>query len=133
MGVVLAAEEPDLLGALLTDLPGQQARPEATVEGPDARAGLPEAGVLRGDRQVADDVEDLAAADRVTRDHRHDGLRRPADLHVEVGDVEAADLRTLGQVPRIAADPLVAARAERVGSLAGQDDHADGEVLAGTS
>src|SRR5919199_2820706 len=44
--VVLAAEEPDLLGALQPDLAGEEARAEAAVEGADARAGLAEAGVL---------------------------------------------------------------------------------------
>ena len=33
-------------------------------------------------------------------------------------------------VAGVAADALVAARAERVGALAGQDDHADARVLA---
>ena len=64
---------------------------EAAVEGADLRPGLPEARVVGGDREVADEVQHVAAADRVARDHRDDRLRQPADLHVQVGDVEAAD------------------------------------------
>src|SRR2546422_997126 len=80
--VVLAAEEPDLLRALGPDHVREQARAEAAVEGPDARAGLAEARVLGGDREVADEVQDLAAAHRVAGDHRDHRLGQPPDLHV---------------------------------------------------
>ena len=124
--VVLAAEEPDLLGALLADLRGEDARAVAAVEGAHARAGLPEARVVGRDRQVADDVQHVAAADRVAGDHRDDRLGRAADLDVQVGDVEAAD-RAPGSalVAGVAAHALVAAGAEGVGALAGEDDRAD--------
>ena len=89
--VVLAAEEPDLLGLLLADLLGEQAGAEAAVEAADPRAGLAEAGVVGGDREVADDVQHVAAADRVAGDHRDDRLGSAAHLHVQVGHVEAAD------------------------------------------
>src|SRR6201999_4378903 len=62
------------------------------------------------------------------RDHR---LRQPADLHVQVGDVEAPDARAAGHVAGVAAHALVAAGAERLVALAGQHDHADLGVLAG--
>ena len=74
------------------------ARAEAAVEGADARAGLAEAGVLGGDRQVADEVQHVAAADRVAGDHRDHRLGQPADLDVQVGDVEAPDAGTAGVV-----------------------------------
>ena len=64
---------------------------EAAVEGADARAGLAEARVVGGDREVADEVQHVAAADRVAGDHRDDRLGQAADLDVQVGDVEAAD------------------------------------------
>ena len=123
------------------DQASEHAGAEATVERADLGAGLPEAGVLGGDREIADDVQDVAAADRIARDHRHHGLGHPADLDVEVGDVKPADLRVAGHGGRrirtgdvaasLAADPLVAARAEGVRTLAGEDDDADGLVLAG--
>src|SRR4051812_39515460 len=129
--VVLAAEEPDLLRALLADLRGEHRRAEAAVEGADARPGLAEARVVGGDRQVAADVQHVAAADRVAGDHRHDRLGQPADLHVQVGDVEAPDARAWPLlVALVAAHALVAARAECLVALAGQDDHADVGVLA---
>ena len=131
--VVLAAEEPDLLGLLRADEVREQARAEAAVERADPRAGLAEARVVGGDRQVADEVQDVAAADRVARDHRDDGLGQAADLDVQVGDVEAPDgagLAGLGLIAGVAAHALVAARAERQRALAGQHDDADRRVLA---
>ena len=67
LGVVLAAQEPDLLRALLADLASEQRDPVAAVERADARPGLSEPGVVGGDREVAADVQDVAAADRVAR------------------------------------------------------------------
>ena len=75
-------------------------------------------------------MQDVAAADRVARDHRDDRLRQAPHLHVQVGHVEAADRGALRDVPAVAAHVLVAARAEGVRPLAGQHDHADVGVLA---
>ncbi len=80
----------------------------------------------------------MPAADRVAGDHRHHRLRQPADLDVQVGDVEAPDAGWAGpdyllvvvEVAGVAAHALVAARAERVRALAGEHDHADLGVLA---
>ena len=132
LGVVLAAEEPDLLRPLLADLRGEDARAVAAVEGADPRPALPEACVVGGDRQVADDVQDVPAADRVAGNHRNDRLRRTPDLNVQVGDVEASGraTRRVLHVAALAAHLLVAAGAERIGPLAREDDHADLEVLA---
>src|SRR3954452_1904227 len=130
--VVLAAQEPDLLGALLAHLRGQDRGAEAAVERADARSRLAEAGVVGGDGQVAADVQHVPAADRVAGDHGDDRLGQPADLHVQIGDVEAPDPRAgLLLVALIAAHVLVAARAERPVALAGQDDHADLRIFAG--
>ena len=134
-GGVLAAQEPDLLGLLRADQVRQQPGAEAAVEGADLRPDLPEAGVVGGDRQVADEVQHVAAADRVAGDHRHDRLGQPADLHVQVGDVEAPDACAgrpvvVVEVAGVAAHALVAARAEGVRPLAGEHDHADLGVLA---
>ena len=138
--VVLAAEEPDLLGLLGTDEAREHARAEATVERADPRAGLAEAGVVGGDREVTDDVQDVPAADRVTGDHRHHRLGQPPDLHVQIGHVEAAGRLVVprlggiraGHVAAVAAaHALVAAAAEGQRTLAGEDDDADRGILAG--
>ena len=129
LGVVLAAQEPDLPRLLLADDAGQEAGAVAAVERADLRAGLAEAGVVGRDGQVAHDVEHMAAADRVARHHGDDRLGRAPDLDLEVEDVEAADalLRDLvvADVAVVAADALVAAGAEGLVALAGEDDHAD--------
>src|SRR4051794_2907952 len=72
-GVVEPAQEPDLLRPLDADVAGQKRGAEAAVEAAHARPGLPEASVVGGDRQVADQVEDVAAAHGVPGDHRHHG------------------------------------------------------------
>src|SRR4051812_5087999 len=52
LSVVLTAQKPDLLRLLGTDQTAQHAGPEAAVEAPDLGAGLPEARVVGGDREV---------------------------------------------------------------------------------
>ena len=73
----------------------------------------------------------MAAADRVAGDHRHHRLRQAPHLHLQVGDVEAAERGALGDVAGVTADLLVAARAEGLRPGAGEDDHTDLGVLAG--
>ena len=79
-------------------------------------------------------MQHVAAADRVARDHRDDGLRRAADLDLQVEHVEPADalLRDLvvADVAVVAPDALIAAGAERLVALAGEDDDADLGVVA---
>src|SRR4051794_38656869 len=89
--VIEPRQEPDLLRLLYPDVAGEERGPEAAVEAADARTGLTEDRVVARDRQVADQVEDVAAADRVAGDHRDDRLRRAADLHVQVADVQPTD------------------------------------------
>ncbi len=79
----------------------------------------------------------MTAADGVSRHHRHHRLGQAADLHVQVGYMEApraGGIRitgvVLGEIARVAAHTLIAARAERELALAAQHDHADLRVLA---
>ncbi len=71
----------------------------------------------------------MATADRVPGHHRDDRLRRASDLDLEIEDVEPADALlgdvVVADVAVVAADALVAARAEGHVALAGQHDHAD--------
>ena len=118
----------------MTDDPREVAGAVAAVEAADLRPGLAEAGVVGRDRQVADDVQHVAAADRVAGDHRDDRLRQAADLDLEVEDVEAADAPlgdgVVTDVAVVAANSLVAAGAERLGPLAGEDDGTDLGIVA---
>src|SRR5579864_546336 len=82
--VVLLAEKPDLARLLLSDDAGQEPRAVAAVEAADPRTGLAEPGVVGGDREVAHDVQHVAAADRVPGHHRDHGLRQPPDLDLDV-------------------------------------------------
>ena len=65
--------------------------PKPPSNEPTFGPGLAEARVVGGDREVADEVQDVPAADGVAGDHRDDGLGQAADLDVQVGDVEAPD------------------------------------------
>src|SRR6266566_2586628 len=61
--VVLLAQKPDLACFLLAHDTCEQAGPIAAVEAPDPRSSLAEAGVVRGDRQVADDMQNMTSPD----------------------------------------------------------------------
>src|SRR4029079_2683244 len=115
---VEATQEPDLLGPLHPDVPGKQPRAEPPVEAAHPRPGLAAAGVVGGARQVAYQVEDVPAAHRPAGDHGHHGFRGATDLHMEVAHVEAPDAPlshlVVADISVIAADPLVATRAERL-------------------
>ena len=69
---------------LVADGSRSRRAPKPPSKRADPRAGLPESGVVGGDRHVAADVEDMAAADRVARHHRDHRLGQPPDLHVQV-------------------------------------------------
>src|SRR6266545_4342124 len=127
--VVLLAQEPDLARLLLADDAREQAGAVAAVEAADARPGLAEARVVGSDRQVADDVQHVDAADRVARDHGDHRLGQAAELDLPVEDVEAAGARGV-DVAVVAPHALVAARAERLVPGAGEDDDADLRVVA---
>ena len=135
LGVVEAAEEPDLLRLLGPDDARSRPAPKPPSKLPTRGPVWPKTRVVGGDRQVADEVEDVAAADRVAGDHRDHRLRQAADLDLQVADVEAADALlgdlVVADVAVVAADPLVAAGAEGLVARAGEDDRADLGVVAG--
>ena len=132
---VLPAKKPDLAGLLLPDDPGEIARPEAAVEAAHAGAHLAEDGVVGRDRQVADDVQHVPAADRVAGNQGNHDLRHGPNELLEVQDVEPRDA-VPAHVPGGPPDALVAAGAKgvlavRVRSGAGEEDDPDLRVLAG--
>ena len=114
--VVLAAQKPDLSRALLAHHARQVARAEARIEGAHARARLTEAGMLRGDRKVAQDVQHVAAADRQAVDRRDHRLGDLADRAVQCLDLEQPAVRG-AVIAALGPLLLIAARAE--GALAG--------------
>ena len=126
---VLAAEVPDLARLLVPDDAREVRRAVAGVERADLRAGLAEARVVGGDRQVADEVQHVPAADRVARDDGDDRLRDVADELLQVEHVQPRHL-VLADVAAVPAHALVAARAEGLGPLAGEEHDARRHVLA---
>src|SRR5439155_21256330 len=99
------------------------------VEAAHARPRLSEARVVGRDRQVADDVQHMATADRIAGDHCHYRLRQAADLDLEVEHVEAACACRV-DVTVVPAHALVSARAESFGACAGEDDDAYLRIVA---
>ena len=92
VGGVGLAEEEDLPGELLPDLPGEVRRAEAAVEGAHVGVGLLEPRVLgAGQRQVAHDVEGVPAAGCPPVDEADDDLRHEADQPLALQDVQAAE------------------------------------------
>ncbi len=122
LGVVLTAEIPDLTGFLLADDAGEVTAAEAAIEAADFRAGLAELGVICCDGEIADDVEDMAAADGVSCDHGDDGFRQGAELALDVEDVQARDT-VFADISGIATHLLVAAGAEGERTFSTEDDH----------
>ena len=84
MGRILTAQEPYLACLLLAHDTCQVARAEAGVERSHLRTCLSEDSILRGYRQVAHQVQHMAAAYGVAVHHRYHGLRQSAYLHLHV-------------------------------------------------
>ena len=148
-------EEEDLAGALLPHHLREVGAAVAAVEAADVGIRLLERGVLaRGEGEVADDVQAVAAAGRPAVDHRDDDLGHGADEALHLEDVQAAALGldpalvdgvgggAVGVlVARAAADALVAAGAEGplavaagalgAGAVAGEQHDADVGGAAG--
>src|SRR5712692_6651011 len=130
---VLAAEVPDLPRLLLAHEARQVARAVPGVHAAHPGARLAEDRVLRGDREVAEDVEDVPAADRKAVDHGDHRLWDVPDRAVERLHVHGPlDLGASGarRVAALTALLLVAARAECLVARARQHHHADGRVPA---
>src|SRR5947209_1976992 len=128
---VLAAEVPDLPRPLLADDPGEEPGAVARVHTADAGPGLAEDGVLGRDREIADDVQHVAAADREAGDHRDDRLRDVADRAVQSLDVHRAiegsarGSGTFGPRGVAALAPLLLVPAGAEGLVPGAGEHHD--------
>ena len=92
--VVEPAEVPHLAGPLLADDAGQVRRAETRVERADPRAGLSEPRGVRRDRQVAQHVQHVPAADREAVDRGDHRLGDVPDQLVQIADLEHARSRS---------------------------------------
>src|SRR5690606_26767163 len=113
-GGVLVAEEEDLAGELLADLPRQIGRAVPAVERAHVGVGLLEASVLgAGQRQVAHDMQTVASAGGPAGDDGDHDLRHEPDEALDLEDVQAPG----------------AGRVDGVGGLAGHTGGIDLGVL----
>ena len=76
-------------------------------------------------------MQDMAAADGITRHHRHHRFRAGADLPLEIENVEVMNAGIILIAAVVAADLLIAAGAKRFVAFTGQHDDADIVVIAG--
>src|SRR3954454_23756581 len=129
LGVIATTQEPDLLGLPVTDEPREQTDAEPGVERADLRADLPEDRVVTSDGEVADDLEDLPATDRVAIDERDDRDRQRPDLALEVEHVQPRK-PVAPDVATSVLEPLVAAGAERLVAGAGEERATDRRVVS---
>ena len=129
LGGVGLAEEEDLAGELLPDLPGQVRRPEAAVERADVGIGLLEASVLcAGQGEVADHVQAVTTAGGPAVDERDHDLRHEPDQPLHLEDVQPPERGRIDAcrvvaggvlIAGSAADPLVPSAAERPAAVLG--------------
>ena len=84
LGVVLAAKIPDFPCFFLPHDACEVAGPEATVETADLWTSLTKACIIRRDGEVADDMEDVSAADGIPCHHGDYWFRHAADFFLHV-------------------------------------------------
>src|SRR5262249_59191930 len=89
---ILTARHPHLPRSLLADHARQVSTAESAVKRADARPRLPESRILRRDRQVADHMQHVSAADRDAIDRGDDRLGYVANDPVQPFDFERAPL-----------------------------------------
>src|SRR5438445_289387 len=126
---VLPAEVPDLPRLLLADDARQVRGAEPRIDAAHAWPDLSEDRRVGGNRQVAQHVEHVTAADREAVDHRDHGLWNRADHSVKPVDVHAEAAGAA--VAARAALALVAAGGEGLVARAGQHGHADRAIGPG--
>ena len=126
--VVRPPQEEDLAGELLPYLPRQVGGPVPAVEAADVSVCLLEARLLgRGQREVADDVQAVAAANCPPRNDGNHDLGHGANESLHFEDMQPAGSRRVDGVAGLAgcvliagatADALIAAGAERPAAVA---------------
>ena len=122
-GIVLPAQVPDFPRFFLAHDARQVGGAEASVKRAHFGPCLSEFGVVRGNGEVTDDVEDVTSADGVSGHHGDDGLGHGADGALHVQNVQARHA-VFTDITGISAHFLVASGAESVRAFSGQDDHA---------
>ncbi len=121
---VRTTEEEHFSRTLLADLTGEERRAITSVEGGDIGIGLLEHGVFAGgEREIAHDVQAVAAADGPPGNDGNDNLGHEPDQALHLEDVESSEpgsvdaLRPFILVAIGPTNPLIAARAERPATI----------------
>ena len=109
---VLTAEIPYLARLLLADERCQIARAVPRIEAAHLRPCLAELSRLGCNGQVAEDMQHVPTADRITIHHSNDRLRHNANKTLQVKHVQARNI-VFSHIPAIATNLLVASGAER--------------------
>src|SRR5438105_3098077 len=116
-GAVLVTQVPDFPRFFLPDDTRQVHRAKASIKTPYLRSSLTKDSALRGDGQIAEHMQDMAATDGIAIDLRDHGLWDLANHPVQVTHLEAwGSLFVL--IPALAANFLIATSTE-IALLAG--------------
>src|SRR6266581_6278639 len=128
-GAVLVAQVPDFPRFFLPDDTRQVHGAKASVKTPYLRTSLTKDRALRGDGQIAEHMQDMAAADGIAIDLGNHGLGNLAHQTVQVTHLQArCPLFVL--IPALAANFLIATSTE-IALLARQNHDADTIVVPG--
>lgn len=128
-GIIDPTEKPNLAGFFLADDAGKVAGPVTSIEGTDFGAGLSEFGIVGGDGEIAEDVQDMASADSPARDHGDNRLGTGADLPLKIQDIEPFGASFIS-IPGIATHFDIPTRTKSVGALARENDDPDSRIVA---
>ena len=107
--IILTAEQPDFLGPLHADGARHQPGTKAGIKAANAWSGLAETGILCGNTQIADQMQDMAAADGKAGDHCYHWLGAAPYLHLQIKHIEMR-CAAFVDIAFVAAHLLVAAR-----------------------
>src|SRR5579859_3077903 len=130
LGIILAAQIPDLARSLVPYHASQEAHPIARIKTADLWPGLAEARVFGGDCQVAHHVQDVSAANGIASDEGDNWLGHLPDEALQFEHVETR-YAIVTHVAAVASHALVAARAKCLAACPRKEDHANAGIILG--
>src|SRR5207249_4831150 len=120
---------PDLTRLFFTHNARQVHGAEAGVKTPHIRAGLTKDGTLRGDGQVAENMQDMSTTNGIAINLGNNRFRNLADHAVQVAHLQTR-CALFVMVPALATDFLITAGTE-IPLLAREYYHADTVIVPG--
>src|SRR5690606_23585795 len=92
LSVVLTAQVPNFTSLFMADDAGKISRTVAGIKGADFRSSLSKTCIVSCNRQVANNMQHMSAANRITCNHCHYRLRNDTDQTLQIQYVQARNL-----------------------------------------